>query len=312
MEVGLMIPLGTGDSDGQEAVARIVDQARLAEEHALDIVGVGHHILRSRSPWLQPLPALAYLASTTERIKLMTAVLLLPLYNPVPLAEDLATIHLLSRGRLVFGAGIGWRPEEYTEGGLNWAGRASRMEEALEAIRAIWAGNGCQLHGQHFTLDINGAGLQDFSAPPLIFVAGRSRPAVGRAARLGDGWVVSSETTLAEFRDLAAHYREVAKTANPGRTANIAIMRNIVISHDRKEAAIIAEELWEQRQLWREEGRDIFLVGDIDDCVAQAQAYIDAGANSLLLTIEPTGLPYADPASTVELVGSLRAALISK
>jgi alkanesulfonate monooxygenase SsuD/methylene tetrahydromethanopterin reductase-like flavin-dependent oxidoreductase (luciferase family) len=311
LEVGLMIPLGTGDSDAPSTVARIVDQARLAEQHELDLVGVGHHILRSRSPWLQPLPALAYLASVTERIKLMTAVLLLPLYNPVPLAEDLATIHLLSRGRFIFGAGIGWRPEEYTEAGLSWPGRASRTEEALEAIRSIWAGNGCTMRGRHFTLDVKGAGLQTPGSPPPIFVAGRSRPAVARAARLGDGWVASSETPLAEFCELAAHYGSVVKAANTGRTENIAVMRNVVISGNRAEALSIAERLWQQRPLWREKGQELFLVGDVNDCAEQARTYLDTGANCLLLTIEPDGLPYADPVTTVELLGSLRALLTS-
>jgi alkanesulfonate monooxygenase SsuD/methylene tetrahydromethanopterin reductase-like flavin-dependent oxidoreductase (luciferase family) len=310
VEVGVMVALGTTESQIDSAVRRIVTQARRAEESSLDLLGVGHHIDHSGRPWLQPVPTLTHLAAITDRIKLMTAILLVPLYHPVTLAEDLATLHVLSDGRFVLGAGMGWRQDEYVEAGLDWAGRRKRMDQTLRAIRGIWAGQGCTMEGADFTVDVGGPGLQLPGGMPDIVLAGQAPAAVARAARQGDGWIVSSETPLPEFAALAAHYRSTARAANRGDGGRIVVMRNIVIKRDSTEAGSIARRLYySRRRLWQQRGSELFLAGDLNECAAQAQAYIDAGADAFLLTIEPGGHAYAELEETMELLGQLRALL---
>ncbi|MCB1749792.1 MAG: LLM class flavin-dependent oxidoreductase [Gammaproteobacteria bacterium] len=140
------------------------------------------------------LPLAAAVAATTTRIRIGTGVLLLPLYNAVRVAEDGATIDILSRGRFELGVGIGYRPQEFAGLGESTAARATRMDEGLEVIRALWSGQPVHYDGRHYQLD----GLTLEPPPvqrprPPLWVGGFAPAAARRAARLGDGFIGTGE-----------------------------------------------------------------------------------------------------------------------
>jgi alkanesulfonate monooxygenase SsuD/methylene tetrahydromethanopterin reductase-like flavin-dependent oxidoreductase (luciferase family) len=115
---------------------------------------------------------------------------ILPLYDPVRVAEDGAVLDLISNGRLDFGVGLGYRPEEYAGYGLDIKSKGSRANEALEMIRRLWQGETVSFHGKHFNIDHAKLSPRPVQQPhPPIWVGGFSKAAARRAARYGDGYI---------------------------------------------------------------------------------------------------------------------------
>ena len=114
-------------ADVRSGLRDTMEQVALAEEMGLDTILLGHHYL-TRSQFLQPVSTVAYLAARTERIRLGFGVYLLPLHNPLALAEEFATLDQLSGGRLVVGLGTGYRNVEFRAFNVPEAERVKRLE----------------------------------------------------------------------------------------------------------------------------------------------------------------------------------------
>lgn len=142
--------------------------------------------------YLDPLDMLAFVAAGTERLLLGTAVLLLPYHHPVTLAKRLATVDVLSRGRMRrLTVGVGALPGEAAAVGVDFASRGRRADEAIEVMRRLWAPDpdGATFHGEFFDLDKVTSYPKPLAGAALpIHVGGSSRAAARRAGRLGDGW----------------------------------------------------------------------------------------------------------------------------
>lgn len=141
------------------------------------------------SPIPDPLIWLTWVAAATRTIRLATGVMILPQRNPVVLAKELATLDLLSGGRVTFGVGIGWLREEFEAIGVPFEERVARTEEAIEALRVLWTDPEPTFTGRFTTFER--AKLYPKPAqrggPPIV-VGGHSAAAARRAGRLGDGF----------------------------------------------------------------------------------------------------------------------------
>jgi probable F420-dependent oxidoreductase len=139
-------------------------------------------------PLLEPLATLAYVAGLTRRALLGTSVLIIPYRNPVFTAKALATIDVLSGGRLILGAGIGWMEEEFAALGADYPHRGEVTDEYLALMRALWKGGETTFEGRHYRVE----GIWSVPRPVRgsipVWIGGNSPPALRRAARLGDGW----------------------------------------------------------------------------------------------------------------------------
>lgn len=136
------------------------------------------------------LPLAAAVAVTTKSIRIGTSVLLLPLHDAVRVAEDGATIDILSNGRFELGIGVGYRPQEFDGLGVDAKDRAGLTDEGLEIIRHLWQGETVDFSGRHY--QISGTALQPpvMQKPrPPLWVGGFAPVAAKRAARLGDGYI---------------------------------------------------------------------------------------------------------------------------
>ena len=140
------------------------------------------------SPIPDPLIWLAFVAGHTDRIRLATGMMILPQRNPVITAKELATLDLLSAGRMVLGAGIGWLKEEFEVLGVPFKERASRTEEAIEAMRVLWREDHPTFHGKHFNFDDARMWPKPVNRAIPVVIGGHSEPAARRAGRLGDGF----------------------------------------------------------------------------------------------------------------------------
>ena len=151
------------------------------------------------------------MAMATERLKLSTAVYVLPLRHPIEVAKATGTIARISGGRLILGAGAGWMKEEFDVYGVDFETRGRRMDESVEVMRKLWAGGYVEHHGEFFDfpeLAITPAP----DAPVPIYFGGTSRAALRRAARTGQGWIGAGNSIdevpaiLEELRGLRREY----------------------------------------------------------------------------------------------------------
>ncbi|MFV8183689.1 TIGR03619 family F420-dependent LLM class oxidoreductase [Streptomyces spinosirectus] len=163
----------------EDETDEVLATARRAEELGFDHVFVsGHAIAGDQGVTPDPLVTLSAVAGATERIGLVTSVLVLPLYNPVVLAHQTATLDRLSRGRFTLGIGTGWDTEEYAAVGVPFAGRGRRADEQLAAVRELWRGEG----------DVRLGVLPRTEGGPAVWVGGQSDAALRRALRYGEAW----------------------------------------------------------------------------------------------------------------------------
>ncbi len=155
------------------------------------------------SPNFELLTTLAHVAAVTERIKLATGVIVLPIRNAVLNARQLATIDRYSNGRVLCGVGAGWLREEAAAMGMPWDRRGRRTEEHIALLRALWTAPGehVEFHGEFWDLPPLDPEPRPVQQPIPILVGGHSDIAIDRAARLGDGWIAAamSADRLAEM-----------------------------------------------------------------------------------------------------------------
>jgi probable F420-dependent oxidoreductase len=149
-----------------------------------------------------PLECLTFVAATTERILLGTAVLLLPYHHPVVLAKQLATLDVLSKGRMrLLAVGLGVLPREAEAMGVDFAARGRRADEAIDVLRLLWAGGeeGVSFEGEFFSFQNLCSFPKPLNASTLpVHVGGSSRAAARRAGRRGDGYFHGGRLTAAE------------------------------------------------------------------------------------------------------------------
>jgi probable F420-dependent oxidoreductase len=159
------------------------------EQLGYDSVWSGEHLLY-HGPTLDALVVLAAFAARSERLKVGSSVVLLPLRPPALVAKAAATLDILSGGRLVLGVGVGGEyPPEFEAVGIPITERGARADEALRILKLLWTGEPVSFEGRFYRLP--GVRLDPPPAQaggPPVWVGGRSRAARRRAARLGDGW----------------------------------------------------------------------------------------------------------------------------
>lgn len=157
-----------------------LEMAAWADENGFDLVTVSEHHGTDDGFLSAPLPLVGCMVGHTHRIPISVVALLLPLYDPVKLAEDLALLDIASGGRVSIVAGLGYRPEEYEMLGVDWASRGRRMDESLDLILRAWPGEPFTWRGRRIRLS-----PVPLSQPlPPIRIGGTGRPGARRAARL--------------------------------------------------------------------------------------------------------------------------------
>jgi alkanesulfonate monooxygenase SsuD/methylene tetrahydromethanopterin reductase-like flavin-dependent oxidoreductase (luciferase family) len=197
MRFNLVDPAATPETLSRRYRAA-VEMAAYADDSGIDTVQTEEHHA-SADGWLpSPLVFAAAVLGATRRIAVTIAALIGPLHDPLRLAEDIAVLDLVSGGRLVTVAGIGYRPEEYAAFGVDWARRGELQDELLETLLAAWTGEPFAFRGRKVQVR-----PVPFTRPhPLLLVGGSSRAAARRAARLGLPFFPS-----AHLPELEAYYQ---------------------------------------------------------------------------------------------------------
>jgi probable F420-dependent oxidoreductase len=144
---------------------------------------------------VDPFVALARASAVTTRLKLGTGIILVPERNPLLLAKEVATLDYLSKGRFIFGIGAGWNREETEIMGGNFAHRWTQTQEAIEAMKALWANEAAEYHGTYYDFPL----VRSFPRPvqqphPPIFLGGTARQVFKRTVAYGNGWMPTRST----------------------------------------------------------------------------------------------------------------------
>jgi probable F420-dependent oxidoreductase len=179
--------------------AAAVRIAALAERLGYDSLWAGEHVvvpsprvdpspMEPDEPILDPLVALAHLGAHTERIRLGTGVVILPQRNPLVLAKQVASLDVLSGGRLIFGIGVAYLEPEMRAIGVPMEGRGARADEYLAAMRTLWEEEAPAHRGRHVRFEGVDAHPRPVQRPMPVVVGGHSRAAHRRAVRHADGW----------------------------------------------------------------------------------------------------------------------------
>jgi probable F420-dependent oxidoreductase len=196
MKIGLF-GINFGVAGDVEAMIRI---ATAAEAAGLESVWTGEHVVLPdprvppspsppQTPFLDPLVALGHVAAHTHRVRLGTGVIILPQRNPVVLAKALASVDVVSRGRLIFGLGSGYLEPEFRAVGAPFAARGPYTDEAIDVLKALWTMEKPAHAGRFFSFASVDAQPRPVQKPhPPIVVGGMSRNAARRVARRGNGW----------------------------------------------------------------------------------------------------------------------------
>ncbi len=159
------------------------------------------------SPLYDAWVTLAFIAASTERIRLGTHVYILPLRHPLVTARAFTTLDQLSQGRAILGIGVGWLADEFHFVGESFSNRGKRTDEIIELLRKLWTEKIVHHDGEFYELGPLRFEPKPVQKPyPPIEVGGTTNPAVRRAARLGDGWLA---TGALELDELGARIKEI-------------------------------------------------------------------------------------------------------
>jgi probable F420-dependent oxidoreductase len=166
------------------------------------------------TPYFDAVVALALIAAATERVTFGTAVLVLPLRNPLVFAKQAASLDVVSGGRLRLGLGAGWLKEEFDALGVEFESRGPRFEEAIRLLRESWTG---RVHGDVLSLPTPAHAIP-------VYVGGHSKPALRRAAQLGDGWLGQQSLNALDPAEIEAA-RVAMQSAAPQRNRLEIVLR---------------------------------------------------------------------------------------
>ena len=193
MKFGFVIPNNWGLQNPDD----VIDVATKAEQIGFDSIWVNHHVLHAGyvlerledRPYYDALTTLTYVAALTKRVRLGTSVLVLPYLNPVVLAKSLATLDVLSGGRLTVGVGVGALSHESEALGADYANRGSYTDESISVMKALWTQQDPVFEGTFYSFSGVKFAPKPLQQPhPPLWIGGQSRAAMRRAARVGDGW----------------------------------------------------------------------------------------------------------------------------
>ncbi|MEO2105743.1 MAG: LLM class flavin-dependent oxidoreductase [Actinomycetota bacterium] len=302
------------DDDPQRALGEMLEQVLTARDAGFDAIFTTQHFL-SDFQFFQPLLLLSRIAAVSGDMKLGTAVTLLSYYPPVLFAEEVATLDIISGGRVILGVGTGYREEEFAAMGVPRSERIARFEEALPVLRALWSGEPVS-HDGRFTLEEATLRLRPPQGEKIPIWVGATGPqGIARAARMGDEWLISPEMPLNRMRENKELFIDALEEQSP-QDHMFPVLREAFVADDKETAIRIAREPLETKYAaYRRWGHEVgefdemtestFVLGDADECTALLSRYVtEYGSSFIGLRMQWPGMTHRDVLSSIERFGA--------
>lgn len=215
--------------DWREHYDRLFEQAVYMDELGFDSIWLTEHHFTDDGYCPGILPLLGALAARTTRVRLGTGILLLPQYHPLRLAEDIATLDLISHGRIDLGIAAGYRPLEFDVQGIPLRERGTRMNEGIELLKRAWTNECVIYHGNHYTFEGIAVEPKPLQVPhPPLWMGGESPAAIRRAVTYDCHYMptTTGDSTITAFRN------EITRQGKDPAAFKIALPRVVYIRND--------------------------------------------------------------------------------
>jgi alkanesulfonate monooxygenase SsuD/methylene tetrahydromethanopterin reductase-like flavin-dependent oxidoreductase (luciferase family) len=315
------------------------EQVRLARQLGFDGVSIGNHLSYGSTAWFPPFETLMRLAAEADGMSLGTCMLILPLYDPLHVAEQVALLDAASSGRAILGVAPGWQKDEFQVMGLDYGRRIGRYTEAVDLIKRLYTEEDVTFEGKHFRTSKLTLAMRPTRKPrPPLWLGGSVENAVKRAAEiaeplLGDTWVASSHLKNNVITEQATVFKAaLAEQGKPAPT-DFPVLRNIVVAPDRATAVRdVGPAIAESYRIFGNWGlftgvvgdanthpefddliADRFIIGSPEECATQITGLMRAtGCNRLVTRLQWVGMEHRYVMRTIELLGNKVAPLVDK
>ena len=324
MKVGLFINTQFPEGyDVAERVPEMVEQVRAARDAGFASIWLPHHWLTHPMQMLQITPIMSYLSAYAQGMTIGPNILILPPLNPMHVAEEAATLDVITGGHYILGLGLGYRHPEFEAFGIPLSERAPRFNEAIGLMRRLWSENRVTHQGRFYTLNDAGLSVKPVrvGGPPL-YIAGQADVSVRRAARIGDAWLIVNIGGLAQLQPLMRTYR--AALAEYGRTpieypitVECYVGDRHATAHEEcrgpleyKYAAYAAWGMADRSSSSFEDfARDRFIIGDKNSVADEIARYRELlGVDHFIMRCQWPGLPQQQALASIRRLGEIFAA----
>ena len=284
----VLAPSGYDDAEGAAAGRDLPATVRLLDALGFDSIWSGDHVAFA-GPILDPLIQLAQAAALSDRLTVGTAVYLLPLRHPAPVAKQVATLDRLSNGRVIFGVGVGGEfPIEFALCGVPVEERGARLGEGIRVLRKLWSGKAVAHDGRFYPFPevaIQPPPVQP-GGPP-IWCGGRADPALRRAGRLADGWmsyVIDPKRYRHSLETIAAAAAAADRKLDRFGTSHLLFVR---LDKDRESALEFAAKFLSVRYAmdFSRAAERYCALGEPADVAAAIRAFHEAGMRHVVLNV---------------------------
>jgi alkanesulfonate monooxygenase SsuD/methylene tetrahydromethanopterin reductase-like flavin-dependent oxidoreductase (luciferase family) len=244
MKFGILLTSVYNDSvDARKQRKEHEELVSTADQLGFDLMVAGQHFLGAELRYFQPVPWLTHMAHLAPRMSTATGIILLSMVNPVDIAEQMATLDVLTDGRAIFGVGLGYSAHEFAAFGVEPGTRVARFEESLALVRELWSGSTVDFEGRFFSVkDARPAVRPLQKRGPPVWIGGQAAGAVRRAARLGDAWYAPPFPTHTELVDLRTLFIETRQEHGLPTGGDFPVRRELLMAPSReaaKEAAVV-------------------------------------------------------------------------
>lgn len=302
---GVFLPSYVWEGDGPERAHGIIDFARRVEELGFDSLFITDHLLAAKRfysvSWLEPITTLALAAGVTERVRLGTSIMILPLRHPVMLAKQLATLQFLSGDRFILGAGVGWYPPEFEAVGTKKSERGVRTDEILDIALPLLEGKTVSYEGRFYNVsDVyiepqpgkrpevwigGGSQLADAASPDLPRFVESVKARVLRS----EGWIprptAPPEDIARDWSELQTYLKDHGRDPSTLKVAHENFL-HLVMTNDPNKARAEQHEAF-LRVMSSERGpkylESVYLFGTPDEIIDSLQARVNAGVEYFVL-----------------------------
>lgn len=322
----MSLKIGFIPTEGGHFYPECLEEVIYAEELGFASAWLEEHHSVKNHYWPSPLVALAGMATRTSRIFLGTDIIVLPFYHPVRIAEDVALLDIMSNGRMILGAAIGYRPDEFALYQTPMEKRGGAFAEAIQFIRQLWTQDSVTFQGRYYQVENVKIEPRPNKQPP-IWLGGWGQLSLKRAAFLGDAWVPGPTAGLEKLLEAQSIYRaQLCESGKDPKCAPNPLTREVIVAETDEKALEMAEQHliinyrdeygggWEHPLIGNEDAapvnqldalsQDRFIIGSPETCIRKIQRFIDTfGVDHLICRLYFPGIPHKFIMDELDLIG---------
>ena len=300
----------TAGSNMVQRFMEVLDLVRAPHDSGFDYIYAGHHYLTNPYQMMQPFVSLARLSAETGNMGLLSTVLV-PLLNPVQMAEDVATLDVITDGKITINAALGYRDLEFNAFGIEKGARVQRMFNNLELAKKLWSGETVSFGEK--SVDNNAAtiGILPVQKPhPKIWIAANSDAMVRRIASRGEVWYMNPHASFSTLKSQFELYKSELATHGYCLPEDVPVAREVFVASSKLEANAIARPFLEAKyktySLWGQDktisskenfstsfdllSEDRFILGTPDDAIESLIKYKDLGITHITVRLGWPGM----------------------